>query len=262
MSGKKQARQARIVAELAHSPALRTGALARRLGVSAETIRRDLDALTREGLIARTYGGAMRRLSDEPTLAERLRTREAEREAIAAAACARIAGARHIAIGSGSTTVHVARRLAAEARPLAAVVHSFDVAAALAAGPNATVTVCPGHFDPGEGATTGATTLAFLERLHVDWAVLGASGLSEEGPSDTTLASGEVYAAMGRRAARRIVVADATKIGAAYPSAWARWAEIDVLVIDAAPQGAFARALVQAGVDVVLAALAPRRAAE
>jgi DeoR/GlpR family transcriptional regulator of sugar metabolism len=63
----------------------------------------------------------------------------------------------------------------------------------------------------------GAATLAFLERLRADWAVLGASGLLPDGPADASMEAGEVYAAMVRRAARRIVVADASKVGRAFP---------------------------------------------
>jgi len=254
MTRAKDARQRRILMELQGSPSIRVADLARRLDVSAETIRRDLDALTGRGEIARTYGGAVRRLSAEPGVAERHGVLAAERDAIARAACAELAGARHLLIGSGATTVHVARRIAVEMRDVSVTVHSFGVATVLALNPTVTVTMLPGQYHAGEGAMHGAPALRELERLRADWAVLGASGLSDEGPADALREAGEVYAAMARRAARRMVVADASKIGRAFPACWARWTEIDVLVTDADPPAALAAALRGAGVAIRVAA--------
>ena len=67
----KSDRQARIVAELRATPSLRVNELAELLGVSTETVRRDLAELDERGLINRTYGGAMRPVAFEPALAER-----------------------------------------------------------------------------------------------------------------------------------------------------------------------------------------------
>ena len=59
MKRAKSSRQSQILAELDSSPSLRVAELARRLDVSTETIRRDLDELTDQGLLNRTYGGGM-----------------------------------------------------------------------------------------------------------------------------------------------------------------------------------------------------------
>ena len=53
---KKAARQQQIVATLAESPTIRISHLANALGVSTETVRRDVDELTRRGVVDRTYG--------------------------------------------------------------------------------------------------------------------------------------------------------------------------------------------------------------
>ena len=60
MSKRKEDRQQQILRELAETPTLRIGDMARTHGVSTETIRRDLDELTRRGVLNRTYGGAVR----------------------------------------------------------------------------------------------------------------------------------------------------------------------------------------------------------
>ena len=74
------------MAELRATPAAGERAWRALLGVSTETVRRDLAELDERGLINRTYGGAMRPIAFEPALAEREGMMVAERERIAAAA--------------------------------------------------------------------------------------------------------------------------------------------------------------------------------
>jgi DeoR/GlpR family transcriptional regulator of sugar metabolism len=82
----KSDRQSRILAELSRAPSLRVAEFAEHFQVSTEMIRRDLDELTKQGLLNRTYGGAVRSLSSEPSVSERLRQFIAELERIARAA--------------------------------------------------------------------------------------------------------------------------------------------------------------------------------
>ncbi|MEM6356909.1 MAG: DeoR/GlpR family DNA-binding transcription regulator [Pseudomonadota bacterium] len=252
MSRNKDARQQKILRELELRPSLRVSELAERLLVSAETIRRDLDELTDDGLIDRTYGGAVRRLAAEPAVGERHRLLVPEREAIARVACAQLAGARFAMLGSGATTVHVARRIAVEMRELTVITHSFGVATVLSLNPTIQVIMTPGRYHAGEGALHGAETLNFLDGLRADWAVLGASGLNEQGPSDALLDAGTVYAAMLRRSTRGMIVADASKFDRMFPSAWAGWDAVEMLVTDAEPRGRLATAITDAGVTVLL----------
>ena len=253
MARSRSARHRRILSELEERPSLRVSELAERLEVSAETIRRDLDALTDEGLLDRTYGGAVRRRSLEPSVSERHTMRAAERERIARRACGHFTGATHFFIGSGATTVHVARRMALEMNNITVVAHSFGVATVLALNPTIRIVMAPGLYHASEGAVHGSATLRFLERHNVDIAVLGASGLTPEGPTDALLEAGDVYAVMAARAGRSILVADASKYGLAFPALWARWDDIDTLVSDEAPPGSLARVLQTGGVTISLA---------
>src|SRR5690349_22288647 len=77
----KRDRQQRILAELRVSATLRISELANELGVSYETIRRDLEEMGESGLINRTYGGAVARpFGFEPAWSERAHAKTAERE--------------------------------------------------------------------------------------------------------------------------------------------------------------------------------------
>lgn len=139
--------------------------------MSTETVRRDLAELTKEGLISRTYGGAVRRSSLEPGLNERHALLVEERQAIARAAVADLAGARHLMIGSGATTVHVARRLAFEMNNLTVITHSFGVATVLSLNPTIRVMVTPVSTMPRKAPFTA-------RRPCVSWRITAPTGPS------------------------------------------------------------------------------------
>jgi len=250
MSTMKSNRQTRILAELSHTPSLRVAELAQKLDVSTETIRRDLDALTEQGLLNRTYGGAIRPLSSEPPVQERHALFITERERIAAAVLPLIAAAKVLIIGSGATTVHVAHKIAAQMRDLTVIAHSFGVARALSVNPGIRILMLPGNYNADEDTMLGAHTVSFLTYLHADAAILGASGLAGDGPSDALLETGAVYTAMMARAAKTILVADHSKFSLLYPARYAAWRQISDLVTDHPPEAALSAALKDNGVTI------------
>lgn len=254
----KKARHARIVSELMASSTLRVSELAAELGVSTETIRRDLFELGEKGLINRTYGGAVRPLGTEPSVTERHRMMVEEREAIAAAAAGFIKPNEVVAIGAGATTTHVARRMAAVCRDITVITHSFSVATVLAANPTITVLMCPGRYNGREGMMVGAETVEFLQSYNANWAILGASGITAEGLSDAEADAASVYKAMMLRAIETIAVADHTKFSQQALAIWGRWHDVKRLVTDEAPSFAIARALERGRVEVIVA---PKRSA-
>ncbi len=246
-------RQRQILATLDITPSLRVAELAQRLNVSTETIRRDLDALTQAGLLNRTYGGAVRPVGHEPALAERHALFVAERRRIADATVPLLSGARVLFFGSGATVEHVARAVALAVRGILVVTHSIGVAAALGVNSSIEVLLLPGEYHAVEGIVLGGHTVAFLQGLHADAAVLGASGMTGEGPHDVLPETAAVFAAMAARAGRSIVTADHSKFGRVFTARYAAWRQIAHLVTDAAPEGPLAWELERAQVPVTIA---------
>jgi DeoR/GlpR family transcriptional regulator of sugar metabolism len=244
----KAERHGQILAELDVSPSLRVAELAAKLNVSTETIRRDLDELTAIGGLNRTYGGAVRSRSSEPPVQERHRLFIAERERIARAALGVIGDAKILFIGSGSTTTHVARHIAAQLKNITVIVHSFGVASVLSRNPTIRVLMCPGFYEPSEGAMFGAYTMNFLSQFQADIALLGASGIGGGGPSDALLETGVVYSAMVARAAQTVLVADHSKFDLVFPARYALWSQVTHLVTDEPPGPFLAAQLEQASV--------------
>ncbi|MGQ9369775.1 DeoR/GlpR family DNA-binding transcription regulator [Azospirillum sp. ST 5-10] len=256
----KAERQARIVNELHAGPTLRVSELAATLGVSTETIRRDLDELGSQGLISRTYGGAVRPFGPEPSIRERHQMLVPEREAIAAAASPFIKHGDVVIIGGGATTTHVARRLSAEKRDLTVFTDAFAVATVLAANPTIRVMICPGRYNGHEGWVSGPDTIDYLGRIYANHAILGATGLAEDGPNEASIDAAATYRAMAMRATEVTVVADHTKFERAAISVFAHWPQVTRLVTDETPDGLLATSLGRAGVDVIVARLGYRRA--
>ncbi|WP_137157845.1 DeoR/GlpR family DNA-binding transcription regulator [Rhizobium sp. FKL33] len=252
MKKPKSQRQERILTELNQAPSLRVAELAKRLDVSTETIRRDLDEMTEQGLLNRTYGGAVRSLSTEPSVTERHALFVTERERIAKAAVQVLKGAQVLMIGSGSTTVHTARRIAVDMKNITVLTHSFGVATVLAINPTIKVVMLPGDYQAAEGATVGAHAVSFLHSFYADFAILGASGLGPDGPSDALLECGAVYTAMVARAASTVVVADHSKHGRLFTARYATWSAINHLVTDQAPGMEISESIRTAGVNVML----------
>ncbi|GLK91987.1 DeoR/GlpR family DNA-binding transcription regulator [Pseudomonas turukhanskensis] len=250
MSKAKTARQTKILAELNNAPSLRIVDLAKLHDVSTETIRRDLDELTSGGHLNRTYGGAVRAIAQEPPVTERHRMYVAERERIAKATVKLISDGKLLMIGSGSTTVHVARRIATEMKNITVITHSFGVATVLSINPTIRVIVVPGEYNPTEGAMVGAHAVAFLNGFSADYTVLGASGLSEEGPSEALLDCSAVYSTMVQRAGKTVVVADHSKFNTTFAGRYASWHQVDSLITDQPPSGKLLTSLTQQKVTI------------
>ncbi len=251
---RKSDRQRLILTELRRSPALRVQELARRLEVSSETVRRDLAELDQAGLVARTYGGAMRPVPHEPALAERIGLMTAERERIAEAAAARVTEGDIVMIGGGATTLHVARRLAAVVERLTVITHAPSIAQALAVNPGHRILMLPGLYDGREGLIHGPDTVEALARFRANLAILGASGLTSEGPHDAALGPAMVYGAMMRRATRSMIVADHSKFDRPSLALYGAWSPRVTLVSDRAPEGELAAAIAAMASEIVVAA--------
>ena len=244
----------RIMAALRVGSTVRIADLAARFGVSTETVRRDLDELSRQGLVDRTYGGAAPAISiHEPAVHERAHLRVAERRRIGACATEMIEDGDVLMIDSGSTTVHFAQQLAAAAPRVTVLTNCLGVALALGPLNETRVVLCPGDYRVQEGGVFGPETAAFLQRFRATKAIIGASGLTTEGPVELDSAATWVKRAMIERAARRFLLIDESKLDALSIETVCPLGQIDDLVTSARPAAALRDALITAGVAVHIA---------
>jgi Transcriptional regulators of sugar metabolism len=139
-----------------------------------------------------------------------------------------------LVIDAGSTTLHFARRLAAELRDLTVVTNSFAVAMALRKSPHRG-DLLPGQYDAHEGSVTGPDTIAFLNRFNANRAVIGASGITGEGPNEVNSGAAAVKRAMLLRAEERMLLVDHSKFGMPHLEVVCPLSDIHRLVTDRPP---------------------------
>ena len=250
---KKTERRKQILLELKLRPHVRISELATRFNVSTETVRRDFDALSREGLVARAHGGASAPAQGHyPSLDERESARIDERERIGRRAAELVREGETVMIDSGSTTIQMARALAYLGTPCTVITNSIPVAMTLGHG-TTEVLICPGEYLAAESAVVGTETLEFLARFNVDRCMIGSSGFSEEGPSESVRGFAAVKRMMLHRAARRHLLVDSEKFGRKGLAHVGDLSDLNSIVVDKRPQGNLLSALEGASVETVVA---------
>lgn len=225
------------------------------LDVTPETVRRDLTALERHGLVRRVHGGAIpvERLGFSPAFADRERVLSNEKERIAKAALEELPDGGAIILDAGTTTVRIAEMLPGD-RELTVVTHALPVATVLATRPNVTLHIVGGTVRGRTLAAVGNWALRDLAEIHADIAFVGTDGISaEQGLTTPDLAEAAVKQALVDAARRTVVVADRTKVGRAEFAHVAPLSRVDTLVTDSGVDPELAEELEGAGLRVVRA---------
>ncbi|MFT7837830.1 DeoR/GlpR family DNA-binding transcription regulator [Saccharothrix sp. BKS2] len=229
-------------------------ALAEEFAVTTETIRRDLTALERHGVLRRVHGGAIpvERLGFEPAIATREGVMTTEKERIAKAALALLPEEGTILLDAGTTTAKMADLLPLD-RELTVVTHSVNIALMLTSRPNLTVMLVGGRLRSRTLATVDAWALQALKDSFVEVAFIATNGLS----SERGLTTPDPAEAMVKRAAigaarRCVLLADHTKIGNDHFARFADLADIETLITDSGIDSAVAEELGAAGPRVLI----------
>ena len=227
-------RRARIVDALETQRAVKVATLSEALGVSEITIRRDLMSLEREGLLARTYGGAVlrKRSTDDSARDGAELQQAAEKGRIAKAAAAMIEPRDTVFLGSGTTVSQILRYVHPELE--ARVVTPSLGAAAETQGLRLEIIFLGGLYRPQLNAVEGTWPLDMIGHFHADKAFLGADGLDvKAGLTTPSLAVAGMELAMIRRTRGEVVVlADNNKIGLVCQVVICPLDQIDVVLVD------------------------------
>ncbi|CAL9353218.1 Glucitol operon repressor [Streptomyces sp. enrichment culture] len=242
-------RRALILEEVRRRGGVRVNELTRRLGVSDMTVRRDLDALARQGVLEKVHGGAVpvaEASTHEPGFEAKSGLEQTAKEDIARAAAELVAPGAAIALSGGTTTYALAHRLL-DVPDLTVVTNSVRVADVFHAAQRssgtrqgaATVVLTGGVRTPSD-SLVGPVADQAIAALHFDVLFLGVHGISvEAGLSTPNLAEAETNRRLVRSARRVVVVADHTKWGVVGLSSFAKLEQVDTLVTDAGlPAGA------------------------
>ncbi|WP_238391905.1 MULTISPECIES: DeoR/GlpR family DNA-binding transcription regulator [unclassified Mycolicibacterium] len=249
-------RQEAIVEAVGTDQVVSTDELVRRLGVSAETVRRDLALLEEMGAIRRVHGGAAAvtdRRVVEPSFTERSAIRHQAKVQLARVAVEILQPGQTVIIDIGTTAVAVAQSIP-RGFTGTIITPSLPVAVELADRPGVQVLVAGGRVRPGDLACSSAYTKAFFSEIYADVALLGSGGVdASAGLTDFHLDEIDVRRTIIENSARSYILADASKLGQVAPYKVCDLAAVSGLITDESTVPAVAAAIEEAG-GVVLSA--------
>ena len=169
-----------ILTELSEDGSVEVADLAQRYDVSAATIRRDLELLEGQRLLARTHGGAvpMGVLYELPLRYKGARHQD-EKRRIAQVAAEQITDGMAVGLTGGTTCTEVARELVDRER-ITVVTNALNIASELAVRPNLKLVVTGGTARPESYELVGPLAEQSLAGLHLDLVVIGVDGIDAQ----------------------------------------------------------------------------------
>lgn len=205
-----------------------TKELAHRLGVSEATVRRDLAALARQGLLLREHGGALLPEAEPPYTLKLERNRKVK-GAIARKAQELVPDGATVVLDSGTTLLALARLLAG--RPIRALALDVPIAQALAQG-ETEVLLPGGRVRNGFYSLVGPWTEELLERVRADLFFLGADAFGPEGVTNHTFEEAAVKRKAMAVSAQTVLLADRSKWGKRAPAFVAPLEALSLVITD------------------------------
>ena len=236
----------------------RIAELAATLGVSGETVRRDIKLMAREGLVRKVHGAVgLPDQAREPAFRQRLRENAQAKKAIAEYAAREVHDGDSIMLDTGSTTTYVAEALHSH-RDLTVITNSIHIANTLATRNGNRLFMAGGELRADDGAVLGGGAVSFIGQFRAHMAFLSVGAIDiEDGLMDYHMSEAEYSRMVIERAERTIVVADRSKLGLRALVRIAGFDAIDTLITDSEPFPAFARQLQRDEVRVIVAAGKP-----
>ena len=223
-------------------------------GVSESTIRRDLEELDEQGVIQRAHGGAVvvERAAPEPPIIQRIAENEEAKRRIGRAAAQLVQDGETVFLGSGTTTLEVARNLVDKSN-LTVITNALNIANLFAGKPNMTVIVVGGLLRHSELSMIGHITDQVLKELRADKVIMGMRAVSiEEGLTNDYLPETMTDRAIINFSSEVILVTDHTKFGKVSTAHVAPVERVTTLVTDAEADPAFLSSLREMGIQVIV----------
>lgn len=207
------------------------------LGISEDTVRRDLRELAAEGLLQRVHGGALPASRALASLKARRTVSPDGKAAIGRAAARMIRHGQIVFLDGGTTALAVVRALPHELKATV-VTHSPDIAVALVDNPWIDVELIGGRIFKHSNVAVGSVAIEGIGSMRCDIYFMGVTGVhAEHGLTTGSREEAAIKRAISRRAAETIVLASSEKIGAVSAYDVATLAEIDGLVVDRSGPG-------------------------
>ena len=251
-------RRLAILEDLATARVVSVAQLSHRLGVSAVSVRSDLENLETRGLLRRIRGGAVSvpQTILEWSFTEKMAMHREQKERIGRAAAALVQNGDVVIMDSGTTVLQVARHISQAiltSGQLTVLTSSLPIARELGAWKGVHLILLGGVYLPEQEVVVGPQALATLAQLHASKMFLGAGGISlDGGPTTATVLDAEVDRASVRASDSVIAVVDSSKIGRKGLARVVPITELDMLITDTGAPAEFVAKTKALGLDVRL----------
>ncbi|MFT4112642.1 DeoR/GlpR family DNA-binding transcription regulator [Silvibacterium sp.] len=227
--------------------------LSEELGVSEDTIRRDLRELAQDGLLLRVHGGALPASPAMGDFAAREEIRHEGKVAIGRAAAAMVQQGQVIILDGGTTSREIARHLPHELKATV-VTHSPTIALELLYHPSLEVILLGGRLFKHSVVAVGAACLEGIKAIRADIFFMGVTGVHPQ----TGLTTGDfeeagVKRALSHAAAETYVLASAEKLNAASPFKVLELSQVTGIITEAHVSDAMIRPYKKLGIHAVRA---------
>lgn len=234
--------------------------LAKLLGVSTMTIRRDVDALARRGAVVKALRGC-RKAQDTPaavlyetTLASRMTAQVEEKRAIARMAMELLGERQSVYLDGGTTCLELARAIAARSRGLTIVTNSALVCLEAGGNGHNTVVTAGGQYDAASASFVGPVAEETVGKYFVDVAFFSTKGLLvREGTFESSMPAFRIKQIVAARCKELLLLVDHTKFGQRALTKVLDISRIHGVVTDRAAPRKYVAALRKAGKQVWLA---------
>ncbi len=230
--------------------------LAERFDVTPQTIRKDLNELCNDRLLARTHGGAMLTSGVQNMAYEARRQISAlEKQAVGQHAAKLIPNNCSLFINIGTTTEEVARALVHH-EGLLVITNNIHVATILMHLPHIEVMIVGGMVRRSDGAVLGEQAIDLISQFKVDHAVMGVSAIDDDGALlDFDYREVRAAQAIMQNSRNVILVSDSMKFSRSAPVRMGHLSQVDVFVTDKQPPETIIELCKHQGVQIEIAAV-------
>jgi DeoR/GlpR family transcriptional regulator of sugar metabolism len=203
------------------------------LGISEDTIRRDLRELSAEGLLQRVHGGALPSSPAVANFAARLQVSSDEKVLIGRKAAAMVQPGQTVILDGGTTALQIARHFAADLRATV-ITHSPTIAVELVGHPLIEVQLIGGTLFKHSVVAVGAAAIEAIARIHADVYFMGVTGIHAEiGLTTGDFEEAHIKRALSASAAETVVLGSSEKLNAASPYVIAPLSDVSAIIVAA-----------------------------
>ncbi len=251
----QEERFSNIIDYLKSNKTAKVNELARINKVSVDTVRRDLETLEGYGILERVRGGAVWKDANNTRniYGMRMTVNIEKKIEISEMAGRVIVEGQTVVIGSGSTTVEIAKYIAANYKRLTVITNDLDIVRIFSHKERFNIIIPGGLYDFQEHAVYGRQCEDEIGQYNADVCILAVNSISfERGISDFRLNQIDVFRKMMSVSERVAVAADSTKVGKTACMKICGIEEIDALLCDSRLTPEEKKKFESAGIEVIM----------